>query len=123
MKQAHTLRVVLSGLSGDLAQQLELFAMLNLGIVQSLASGVLSPTEAIERFYHTDNCLYVRKQLRNREANIIMSHGVQLPDLFTCLPAEEAQREFLHELEIIRALCLKLLDKERAFAAPDKAAL
>lgn len=123
MKHAHTLRVVLSGLSGDLAQQLELFAMLNLGIVQSLASGVLSPTEAIERFYHADNCLYVRKQLRNREANIIMSHGVQLPDLFTCLSAEEAQREFLHELEIIRALCLKLLDKERVATTADQAAI
>ena len=83
MKHAHTLRVVLSGLSGDLAhQQLELFAMLNLGIVQSSASGVLSPTEAIERFYHADNCLNVRKQLRNREANVIMSHGVQYPFVF-----------------------------------------
>ncbi len=42
-------QIILSGLSGDLAHQLELFAMLNLGIVQSLA---------IERFYHADNCLY-----------------------------------------------------------------
>jgi hypothetical protein len=91
---------------------LELFAFLNLGLVQSLASGVLSPTEAVQRFYHADNCLYVRKRLRTREANEIMSHGVQLPDLFDCLPAEDAQREFYHELETMRALCLKLLEKK-----------
>ena len=43
-------------------------------------------------------------------ANSIMSHGVQLPDLFDCLSTGEAQREFLHELEIIRSLSLKLLE-------------
>lgn len=97
--------------SGSPTQQLELFALLNLGPVQSLASGVLSAAEAVQRFYHADNCLYVRKRLRNKEANVIMSHGVQLPDLFDCLPAEEVQREFYHELETIRSLCLKLLEK------------
>ena len=30
---------------------------------------------------------------------MVMSRGVQLPDLFESLPAEEAQREFLHELK------------------------
>ena len=107
------IRILLSDTNGDSTPQLELFAFLNLGLVQSLASGVLSPTEAIQRFYHADNCLYVRKHFRNREANTIMSHGVQLPDLFDCLSVEEAQREFLHELEKIRSLCLKLLDKAR----------
>ena len=33
---------------------------------------------------------------------------------FLILPAEEAQREFLHELEKIRALCLQLLERERS---------
>ncbi len=107
-------RILLSEASGGTTQQLELFALLNLGLVQSLASGTLSATEAIERFYHADNCLYVRKHLRNREANAIMSRGVQLPDLFECLPAEAAQREFYHELETIRALCLKLLEGGRS---------
>jgi hypothetical protein len=37
---------------------------------------------------------------------------VQLPDLFESLEAEEAQREFFHELEKIRGLCLKLLETE-----------
>lgn len=121
MKQRHPFRIILSDTIGSLTQQLELFALLNLGLVQSLASGLLSPTEVIQRFYHADNCLYVRKHLRNKEANAIMSHGVQLPDLFECLPAEKAQREFYHELEVIRSLCLKLLEKERSLGIASRA--
>ena len=108
MKQRHLFRVSLSAVPGTPQQQLELFALVNLGLVQSLASGVLSPAEAVEHFYHADNCLYVQKHLRKREANAIMSRGVQLPDLFESLPAEEARREFYHELETMRVLCLKL---------------
>lgn len=109
MKQRNPSRITVFAVPGNPAQQLELFALVNLGLVQSLASGVLSPAEAVERFYHADNCLYVQKHLRKREANAIMSHGVQLPDLFESLPADEARREFYHELESIRVLCLKLL--------------
>ncbi len=87
---------------------MELFALLNLGITQSLACGALSATEALQNFYHTDNCLYVQEYCLSKEANVIMSHGVQLSDLFDSLPAEEALREFFHELETIRTLCLKL---------------
>lgn len=112
MKPHHSFRLVLSEAGSDPKDQLELFSLLNLGLVQSLASGVLSPTDAIQRFYHAANCLYVRKHLRNKEANAIMSHGVQLPDLFESLEVEEAQREFFHELEKIRRLCLKLLETE-----------
>ena len=122
MKQAYPLRIDLSKTSPDPTQELELFALVNLGVVQSLASGVLRPTEALQRFYCADNCLYVRKQLRNKEADRIMSHGVQLPDLFESLPVEEAQREFLHELETMRHLCLQLLEKQRARTLTDQAA-
>lgn len=121
MKQNQPFHIVLSDVSHGSAQQRELFALLNLGLVQSLASGVITPTEAIQGFYYADNCLYIRKHLRSREANAIMSHGVQLPDLFECLSAEEAQRQFLHELETIRSLCLKLLEKERSPDVPDDA--
>ena len=121
LRQINPFRVVFSDASWGQTERLEHFALLNLGIVQSLASGVLSATEAIQRFYHADNCLYVRKLLRNNQANAIMSHGVQLPDLFDCLPTEEAQREFLHELEIIRSLCLKLLEKGRSPIVADRA--
>ena len=113
MKTHH--RILLSDSNGE--SGLALFAFLNLGLVQSLHSGALGPSEAIQRFYHADNCLYVRKHFQSREANMVMSHGVQLPDLFESLPAEEAQREFLHELEQIRALCLQLLERERSSEA------
>jgi hypothetical protein len=122
MKQHQSFRIILSASGGNLAQQRELFALLNLGLIQSLASGVLSPTEAVERFYHAENCLYVQKHFRQKEATAIMSHGVQLPDLFTWLPAEEAQREFYHEIEIIRALCLQLLEKRRSSSVAARAA-
>jgi hypothetical protein len=114
MRQQTPFRIALSDTNGSLTLQLELFALVNLGLVQSLASGILGPTDAIHRFYHADNCLYVQKHFRNKEANAVMSHGVQLPDLFESLPAEEAQREFYHELEKIRFLCLKLLEKKRS---------
>ena len=122
MKQHLPSRIILSATSGNIPQQRELFALLNLGLVQSLASGVLSPTETVERFSHADNCLYVQKHFRQKEANAVMSHGVQLPDLFECLPAEEAQREFYHELETLRSLCLKLLEKRRSSSVAARAA-
>jgi hypothetical protein len=113
MKQSQPLRIALSDTSGSLTQQLKIFALVNLGLVQSLASGILTATDAIHRFYHADNCLYVQKQFRIKEAKAIMSHGVQLADLFDALSAQDAQREFNSELEIIRSLCFKLLAKKR----------
>ena len=95
---------------------LSLFALLNLGIIESLANGLMSATDAVRLFYHADNCLFVRQRLRDKTADRIMSHGVQLPDLFTVLPAEEAHREFQRELATMRGLCLKLLEDKRLVA-------
>ena len=106
-------RILLSDSNGNSTAELTLFAFLNLGLVQSLNSGALSPSEAIRCFYHAENCLYVRDHFRSREADAIMSRGVQLPDLFAHLPPEEARRALLHELEEMRALCASLLEKER----------
>jgi hypothetical protein len=114
MKHQVSSRIFLAVAQGAIAQQQELFALLNLGLVQSLASGVISPTEAVERFYHAENCLYVQKHFRQKAAHTIMSHGVQLPDLFESLPAEEAQREFYRELEVMRSLSLQLLERRRS---------
>lgn len=111
MNRAQANRISLSKLAGTTSQPLQLFALVNLGLVQSLSSGVLTPTAAIERFYHGDNCLHVTNHLRAKEAREIMSRGVQLADLFESLPAEEAQREFYQELESIRSLCLKILGR------------
>ncbi len=107
------LDTALKDVRGDAVQQLAVFALLNLGLVQSLASGIISADDAIRFFYNADNCLYVRKHLRNKRADAIMSHGVQLPDLFEYLPAGAAYREFTHELEAMRSLCLTLLNKAR----------
>jgi hypothetical protein len=114
MRKNNNFRVVLSDISGDLTQQLRYFALLNLGMVQSLASGVISATEAVQLFYNAENCLYVREHFRNKKANAIMSHGVQLPDLFDALSTEEASRELFHELETIRSLCMSLLATRRS---------
>jgi hypothetical protein len=59
-----------------------------------------------------ENCLFVRKHLRDKLADVIMSHGVQLPDLFEALPPDEAHREFQRELATMRSLCLKLLEEQ-----------
>lgn len=122
MKRDGSNRITLTESGSSTPQQLELFALLNLGLVQSLISGALSAGEALEQFYHADNCLFVKKYLHNRTADAIMSHGVQLPDLFDVLPAEEAQREFYHELEMIRTLCLQLLVKQRSLVTAIPAA-
>lgn len=83
--------------------------MLNLGLIQSLAAGLVSPTEAVRVFYHAANCQTVRTKLKDKTADRVMSHGTQLPDLFEALPAEEANREFRQELETMRILCENML--------------
>ena len=97
-------------------QRLALFALLTLGLLESLAHGLLSATDALQVFFHADNCLFVRKHLRDKTAEAVMSHGVQLPDLFEALPLAEAQREFQRELATMRALCLKLLEQKQLVA-------
>lgn len=89
-----------------------LFALLNLGLIESLANGMMSPEEAIRLFYNAENCLYVQKSLRQKIAAEVMSRGTQLPDLFEALPADEALRQFQHELATMRSLCLRLLEKK-----------
>jgi hypothetical protein len=98
------------------AQQSALFALLCLGIIDSLTNGLLGATDALRLFFHADNCLFVRKELRDKLADTIMSHGVQLPDLFDFLPPEETHREFQRELAAMRSLCLKLLEQRQLVA-------
>lgn len=114
MNRQSTPRILLAEHRGGRAQRLEFFAIVNLGIVQSLASGALTPADAVQRFYHAANCVYVRRTLRSKTANDAMSRGVQLPDLFDALGGAEARREFYNELEAIRTLCLKLLARGRS---------
>ncbi len=122
MNGRRTSRILLSENRGSRAERIEFFAIVNLGIIQSLASGALTPAEAVQRFYHAANCSHVRRTLRSKDANEAMSRGVQLPDLFEALGAEEAGREFYREIEAIRALSLKLLARGRSLHRPGRAA-
>jgi len=85
-------------------------------MVECLASGALSTVDATRFYFNAENCLYVRKKLRNDEADEVMSRGVQLEDLFETLPEQEAQQEFQRELGAMRSLCVQLLDPQRAVA-------
>jgi hypothetical protein len=101
---------------GELRQQLTLFALVNLGLIESLADGMLSAMDAVRLFYNADNGLFVRKQLRAKVADEIMSRGAQLADLFDVLAVKEAHREFRRELAAMRSLCARLLEAKRRVA-------
>ncbi len=95
-----------------LVNPLTLFALINLGVIESLANGSISAMGAVRLLYNAENCLYVRRSLKDKKADDVMGRGVQLPDLFDCLPVEEAQREFAHELAVMRSLCIKLIERK-----------
>ncbi len=81
-----------------------------------MSHGLISAADALRTFFHAENCLFVRQQVRDRTADEIMSRGVQLPDLFDSLPPPVAQREFQHELAKMHALSLPLLEKKLVVA-------
>jgi hypothetical protein len=110
------LQSLLAASAKPLDKQVGVFGLLVLGVIESLANGVLSALDAVRVFFNADNCLFVRKHLRKKTADEIMSRGVQLPDLFDALPPEEAHREFQRELATMRSLCLKLLEKKQLVA-------
>jgi hypothetical protein len=103
----------LAALSANQQQPAALFAVSALGIIESLAAGLLTPSESIRTFFHAKNCRFVRSKLRDARADEVMGRGVQLADLFDALPAEEAYREFQHELMAMRSRCHELLHAER----------
>jgi hypothetical protein len=115
MKERVDLQTLLSQATNQ-DQQIASFGLLSLGIIESLVGGAISVSHAVRLFFHADNCLFVRKQLQQKTADEVMSRGVQLPDIFEALPAEEAQQEFQRELATMRLLCLKLLDDKQLAA-------
>jgi len=106
------LKTLLGSAGTSPCQRTALLAMLNLGIVESLVNGLVSASDVPRLFYHAENCLFVRKLLRDKTADEMMSRGVQLSDLIEALSPDEAQRKFQRELTTIRRLCLKLLEKK-----------
>ena len=103
--------------AADPRQRVASFALLCLGAIESLVSGAIRASDAIRLLFHADNCLFVRERLGHDAADEVMSRGVQLPDLFDALPAEEAQQEYQRELAAMHALCLKLIEAEQSVAA------
>jgi len=81
-----------------------------------LANGAIGAADALRIFFHADNCLFVRNDLRDKTADGIMSRGVQLADLFELLPMEEARREFQHELATMRGLWPETARQKRLVA-------
>ena len=111
-----SLQTLLSDPEKSLEQKLALLAWLNLGIIESLGRGHLTPADAIRIFFNGENCLFVRQELGDENADMIMSCGVQLPDLFDVLPADKAQQEFQSELSTMRSLCVNILEAKRLAA-------
>ena len=116
MNERIDLKTLLESSGKSHTEQVALFALINLGLIESLSQGLLGAAECLRIFYHADNCLFVRKRLRVKAADAIMSRGVQLPDLFDALPAEQAHCEFNRELAVLRTLCLELLKRKQAAA-------
>ncbi len=73
---------------------LGMFVVLNLGVIELLRSGTLAAEEGAVRFYHSQNCVYVRRTLRNPLCDEIMSRGARLPDLIDSLTPARARRKY-----------------------------
>lgn len=98
---------ILGGL--DKPQKLAVFAALNLAMVQSIHSKGSGLGEVTAGFYNSTNGLYVKRSLRNKDAEELMSRGVQLADLFEVLPRRQAEAELKRERNAMRIICYKLL--------------
>lgn len=117
MRKALRLENVLAGVPDRDDDRQVAFALLALGVIESLAEGVMSATDAVGFFFHAENCLYVRKTLQKTAATEIMGRGIQLPDLFDALAADPAHREFQRELAAMRSSCIALLTSLGGVAA------
>jgi hypothetical protein len=116
MQKPIKLQLVLDPVGADSARKLELFALLTLGIIESLENRLLSPAQAITVFFNLENCRFVRDNLPAEGADHVMGRGVQLPDLLDALNPEDAHKEFQREVAAIRRLCLGLLGEHRLVA-------
>jgi hypothetical protein len=107
----HSWRLDLEQLLNGLgkSQKLAVFAGLNLAMLSSIDSKGAALADVTAGFYHAANCLYIRRAVKDKAANELMSRGIQLADLFEALPRRQAEAELKHELSAMRAICYKLL--------------
>lgn len=98
---------ILKGL--EKRQKLAVLAALNLAMVNSIDSKGTQLDDITAGFYNAANCLYVKRSLRSKDADELMSRGVQLADLFDLLPRRQAEAELKRERSVMLTLCQKLL--------------
>jgi hypothetical protein len=101
------LQSILSGL--ERPQKLAVFAGLNLAMLASIDSKGRALADVTAGFYNAANCLYVKRSIKHKNADELMSRGVQLLDLFAILPRRRAEAELKSEKNAMRAICYKLL--------------
>lgn len=102
--------------AGVSMERREVFALIVLGLLDSIESGVLSCPEIVPLFFHAANSRYVENKLQCADALEVMGRGSQLPDLYDALDPNEAQRELAVEIAAMRALCLAMLGGGRLVA-------
>lgn len=106
---------ILSGL--EKSQKLAVFAGLNLAMLASIDAKGKALSEITAGFYNATNCQYVKRSIKHKEADELMSRGVQLSDLFEVLPRRTAEAELKVEKNAMRAICYKLLAIDERQAA------
>lgn len=110
--------------SGMSAKRPEVFALIVLGLLDSLESGVLNCSEVVPLFFHAANCRFVESHLPCADAIEVMGRGSQLPDLYDALDSTEADRELsaqadrelASEIAAMRSRCLAMLADGRLVA-------
>lgn len=101
---------------GNKEDQITAFVFLCLGMIESLEKELITTQEVIEAFFNTENCLFIRNEFQVKLSDDIISHGVQLHDLWDTLPNETAQQVFQNELAKIHPLCLEWMDSRKIAA-------
>ena len=66
MEKKIELETLLAAVDKRVTDHLAIFALINLGLIESLANGLIGATEVVGRFYFADNCLTVRSSSKIR---------------------------------------------------------
>jgi len=89
------------------AEQLEIFALLNLGVLESLSHGLISAADALRTFFHAENCLYCGRTVDETGGHCCMveSGAKQFKARF-CGPGMRWSRQGAENLLPVRATVL-----------------
>lgn len=115
-KSQINLRTMIPSPGTDLSGARAAFALIALGVIETIELGLLDTESAIPFFFHADNALFVRKEMRDKLAADVIGRGLQLSDLFTVLEPADANRALREQLAAMRAACRSLLGKAKLAA-------